>query len=411
MNNATYSCQICHSTNLKSVAFFGFLPPVNAMKEVGITHSSHKVYPLQLVQCEDCRLVQIDHQLPREEIFPYSYPYLSGSTQILKDNFADLAATSLSKNIFKANDLVVDIGSNDGTLLKAFQVHQADVLGVEPTQAGEKAIEAGIPTLCQYFDEDAVDKILASKGEASLVTAANVFAHIQNPSSIVQSIDKLLKEEGVFISENHYLPSVVEGLQYDTVYHEHLRYYHLGALAALFSKHGFEIFDAELIPTHGGSIRVYAARTGKRDISNSVKKLLQKEEELGLNSSNWHEPFEQNVMQTKYDLQNLLFKIKRDGQSVYGIGAPSRASTLISYCGIDHTILDAVMEISTSGKLNKYMPGTLIPVLDEKLLFEEQPDYALLLSWHIAEQLIPILKNKGYKGKFIVPLPTAQIIE
>ncbi len=238
-----------------------------------------------------------------------------------------------------------------------------------------------------------------------------MFAHIGDIHSVVDGIVDLLDpQNGVFISESHYLLGLIKTVQYDTIYHEHLRYYSLKSLAYLLEKHGLEVFNVKLIPTHGGSIRVYAARKGQRKIMPSVKKQLAAEEKAGLSSGKAFKEFRRRVIESKYDLLGLLGKLKKKGAKIYAIGAPSRASTLVSYTGLDDGILDCVMEIKTSHKVNKYMPGTRIPVLDEVKLFKDQPEYALLLSWHIAKELIANLKKAGYKGKFIIPLPEPKIV-
>jgi len=213
----------------------------------------------------------------------------------------------------------------------------------------------------------------------------------------------------VFVSESHYLLPLVETLQYDTIYHEHLRYYHLGALQQLLGGHGLEIFRVKRIPTHGGSIRVFSALKGRYPVDASVPKTLAEEDQLGITDGTALKTFRERVIQSKVELHALLAPIKAEGQKIYGIGAPSRASTLINYTGLDDGLIECVMEVSGSHKLNKYVPGTRIPVLDEKKLFEDQPEYALLFSWHIAEELMTNLRKKGFLGKFIVPLPKPHI--
>jgi hypothetical protein len=198
-------------------------------------------------------------------------------------------------------------------------------------------------------------------------------------------------------------------LQYDTIYHEHLRYYSLHSLQYLLGMHGLEVIHARRIPTHGGSIRVYAARRGECPVQPSVRATLEAESAAGLNAQHLS-VFKRRVVQSKLDLYRLLCDIKRQGHRIYGIGAPSRASTLINYVGIDDGILDCVLEIKGSLKIGKYMPGTLVPVIEESRLYQDQPEYALLLSWHIADELVPKLRQKGYKGRYISPLPTPAIV-
>jgi hypothetical protein len=218
----------------------------------------------------------------------------------------------------------------------------------------------------------------------------------------------MLDEDGIFISESHYLVPLIETLQYDTIYHEHLRYYALQSLTYLLEMHGLEIIHAKRIPTHGGSIRVYAARQRQRPVQPSVAEILAMEER----ALTWERlmEFRRRVSQSKLDVMAMLKDIRGRGEKVYGVGAPSRASTLVNYVGLDDSIIDCVLEIKGSYKIGKMMPGTLIPVIEESKLFTDQPEYALLFSWHIADELIPKLKEKGFRGRFIVPLPTPRIV-
>ncbi|HVT03399.1 MAG TPA: class I SAM-dependent methyltransferase [Thermoanaerobaculia bacterium] len=405
---AVRNCQVCGSDRLEPVIFIGYLPPVNAMLPVGSIPEEQPAYPAQMLRCSACTLVQLGLIVDPQILFPPSYPYTSGTTSILRENFAELSREVMALYPLAKQDLVVDIGSNDGTLLSNFAALGNPVFGIEPTNAGKLANERGIETTISFFNDLAAADTLKRKGKARIVTATNVFAHIEGIHGIVDAILTMLHDDGIFISESHYLLSLVETLQYDTIYHEHLRYYALGSLRHLLAMHDLEVIHARRIPTHGGSIRVYAARKGRYPVQSSVDKIL-KQESDELTPARLA-AFRQAVVQTKLDLHALLGSIKKQGGRVFGIGAPSRASTLINYVGLDDGILDCVLEIQGSYKIGKYIPGTLVPVVDESLLFSEQPDYALLLSWHIADELIPKLRARGFKGRFIVPLPVPRII-
>ena len=399
-------CQVCDSPDLNSVLFIGYLPPVNAMPRIGTRPAEQPAYPAELLHCTKCQLVQIGLIVDPAILFPPTYPYTSGTTKILRDNFAQLSEEVAQRYPLKKSDLIIDVGSNDGTLLSNFTEH-AKVFGIEPTNAGELARQRGIPTLTSFFNRTAVEKTLAEQGKAKIVTATNVFAHIEDVHEIVDCIDKLLADDGIFISESHYLLSLIETLQYDTIYHEHLRYYSLTALKYLLEMHGFEIIYARRIPTHGGSIRVYAARKGRYPVDAAAKQLVA-EEKQQITSESLRQ-FARSVTQTKLDLLALLKDLKTKGSRIYGVGAPSRASTLINYVGLDDGILDCVLEIKGSYKIGKYVPGTIIPVVEEERLFSDQPEYALLLSWHIADELIPKLTSRGFKGRYIIPLPSSRV--
>lgn len=401
-------CQVCNNPDLHSVFFLGYLPPVNKMPSIGGRPSEQAAYPAELLFCSKCQLVQIGLIVDPNILFPPEYPYTSGTTKILRDNFAELYAECKTLFPLSASDLAVDIGSNDGTLLSNFKNGGHKVHGIEPTQMGNLANERGIPTSISFFGAEIAKKVRAEHGAARVITATNVFAHIENIHEIVKSILLLLDEKGTFISESHYLLGLITDLQYDTIYHEHLRYYSLHSLKYLLEMHGLEVYHAKKIPTHGGSIRVYSARKGVHQVKPTVEALLKEEQQTGLNTEKL-KSFRQRAVVSKLELYSLLQAIKKAGHRIYGIGAPSRASTLINYVGLDDGILDCVLEVKGSYKVGKYMPGTIIPVLEESRLFSDQPEYAMLLSWHIADEIIVKLREKGYRGKFIVPLPSPQI--
>ena len=401
------SCQICSSRKLESIMFLGYMPPVNQMHTIGDHPHEQPGYPAEILYCTNCHLVQLGLIVDPKILFPSSYPYTSSTTKILRDNFAELYKECTKIIKLKEEDLVIDIGSNDGNLLGNFK-NNHKVLGITPEEIGKIAIAKGIPTIIDYFRKEVVDKVKKEHGMAKIITATNVFAHIENINEITELILEILEKDGVFISESHYLLPLIQTLQYDTIYHEHLRYYSLHSLKFLLEKHGLEVIRAKEIPTHGGSIRVYAARKGMYKVKDTVKKQLDKEKNVILNKENLLE-FKEKVVLSKLQLHSLLLGIKKQGKTIYAIGAPSRASTLINYVGLDDGIIDCVLEVKGSHKTSKYMPGTLIPVLEASKLFDDQPDYALLLSWHIADELMPKLKAKGFRGECIVPLPGPNI--
>lgn len=401
-------CQVCGSANLKNILFLGYLPPVNKMPNIGDFPKEQASYPALLLNCPRCRLVQLGLIVDPQVLFPPEYPYTSGTTKVLRDNFAELYQECRQLVSLDANDLIVDIGSNDGTLLSNFaQTHR--VQGITPEDIGSLARQRGISTLTSYFNREAVEQVLRDQGQARVITATNVFAHIEHVHEVVENILELLTEDGVFISESHYLFDLLATLQYDTIYHEHLRYYSVHSLKYLLEQHGLEIFHVKNIPSHGGSIRVYSARRGKYPIKDTVAKFLDDENKKMREDEAFRE-FKKNVVLSKLALHELLYKLKGEAKRIVGIGAPSRASTLINYVGLDDGILDCVLEIKGSYKIGKTIPGTLIPVQEESLLYTDQPDYALLLSWHIAEELAPKIKQKGFKGDFIIPLPRPRIL-
>lgn len=404
------SCQICESKDLQSVLFLSYLPPVNTMRPLEKAHDGEEWFPAEVLRCPKCHLVQLGYAADPNVLFPPDYPYTSGTTKILRDNFADLYSEVKEIVRLQPDDLIVDIGSNDGTLLKNFLDGGHRVLGVEPSLTSELAKQKGVDTMMTFFDSAAAERVLRERGRAKVITATNVFAHIHGVHALMDNIVKLLTEDGVFISESHYLLDLLKTVQYDTIYHEHLRYYSLTSLQYLLEQHGLDIFHVKKIPTHGGSIRVYASKA-KRPVNDSVEKLLNEEKDVGLLGDGWVKPFRQSVLDSKLKLYELLSKIKFEGKRIVAIGAPSRASTLMNYVGLDDGIIESVLEIAGSKKIGKFMPGRHIPVLEESILYRDpQPEYALLLSWHITDELTVNLKKRGYRGDFIVPLPVPRII-
>jgi len=402
-------CQVCGHDKLETVLSLGYMPPVNQMVPVGQVPRQQPWFPTTLLYCGQCELVQLGVAVDPVIIFPPEYPYTSGMTKILRDNFAELYAESSKMLGLKKEDLAIDIGSNDGTLISNFQKGGHRILGIEPTDVAKIANERGIPTLQRYFSKDVAREVKQAHGAAKVITAANCFAHIEDIHAIVDGILEMLAPDGVFISESHYLIGLLDRLQYDTIYHEHLRYYSVGSLAHLLSMHGLEVFHARPIPTHGGSIRVYAARQGTRPVQGSVKTMIEAEPR-GDAMRKRLQKFRNDVMLSKLRLLALVRDIKEKGGRIVGISAPSRASTLVNYVGLDEAIVDYVCEIKGSLKIGKCMPGTLIPVVEESRMFGDQPDCAIIFSWHIAEELAPKLRSKGYRGMLVTPLPVPKAL-
>ena len=402
-------CQICGSEKLDAVLSLGYMPPVNQMVPVGQVPRQQPWFPTDLLHCRNCDLVQLGLAVDPVIIFPPEYPYTSGTTKLLRDNFADLQRESAALLGLTNKDFVVDIGSNDGTLISNFQKAGNRILGIEPTDVGDIANSRGIPTIKRYFGKEVAREVVAEHGHARVVTAANCFAHIEDVHAIVDGIVEMIGEDGVFISESHYLIPLLDTLQYDTIYHEHLRYYSLTSLKHLLEMHGLEVFHARPIPSHGGSIRVYAGKKGKHKVQESVAKMLAAEPR-GEAMAKRLKQFKHDVLLSKLRLLAMLKDLKEKGARVVGISAPSRASTLFNYVGLDDGIIDYVCEIPGSLKIGKCMPGTAIPVVDETKLFEDQPECAIIFSWHIADELAPKLRAKGYKGQMITPLPVPRFL-
>jgi hypothetical protein len=316
-------------------------------------------------------------------VFPVDYPYSSGHSKALHANFEDLAEQAAKFS--GPMDLVVDIGANDGTLLSKFPMH-VRTLGVEPTDQADSIDGYAMKA---FFGEDVARTIKELHGPAKVITACNVLAHVENIDDVMAGIKHLLADDGVLIAENHDLASVVDG-QWDTIYHEHLRFFSPHSFAWLLRQHELSVRHVQAIPTHGGSFRTVASK--------------------GAWGTGFAPP------RAEYDFARLDWNARSQREMIrshceagtYGIGATARATTLINYCGLDVEDLACVCEVSGSDKIGRLIPGTRIPVVDEVRLWEEQPPRAMLLSWHMADVIVPKLREKGYEGEIIVPLPSLE---
>lgn len=388
-------CQICGSTNLDQTLSLGYMPPVNQMIRIG-ERAQHDWLPTDLLYCNDCTLVQLGVIADKETVFPRDYPYTSGTTKLLRDNFKNLQ-TECETMLGLRRHLVVDIGSNDGTLLAEFQAAGQTVVGIEPTDVAKIAAKKGITTVQSFFDKQAADAIINKFGKAKLITMTNCFAHIEDVHQAIENVKRLLAPDGVFVTESHYVLDLLNGLQFDAIYHEHLRYYSLRTLEKLFLMHDLHIIHDKHIPTHGGSIRVYVSRQPGATAATNVEPV---------NVRPRLAKFAHDIRQLKCRALIELATCKMAGYRIVGLSAPSRAATLVNYFGLDEDIIDCVYEVKGSLKIGRYMPGTQIPICDEKELFEEiEPDTCVIFSWHIADELVPKIRQRGYRGNVLIPIP------
>ena len=403
-------CQVCSSSRLRRILELGNHPAVVFLTEGELGGKKDVRYPLGIQFCEDCGCVQSRYIVDPQILFGGEYHHISGIPVSFRKHLQDLAAILAKRFNLAPQDLVVEIGSSDGALLEQLQPYKVKVLGIDPSSVAKIAIEKGIPTISQFFSEETAQTALRKFGKAKIVVALNTFAHVAALDSLVKGVNLLLDDGGVFVTESHYLMDLISKLQYDFIYHEHLRYYSLKTLVYLLGKYGMEIFDVQRIPTHSGSIRVFASRKGVYPISASVSSLLEEESGSGLSSFSTYEEFARKAEAHKTLLRDMLSTLKQEGNRIVGLTYPARALTLMQYCGIGEQFLDYITEKSPL-KVGKYAPGTHIRIVDESVLFEDQPDYGLLLSWHLAGEIIPKFKANGFKGKFIIPLPEPRIAD
>lgn len=403
-------CQVCNNNELVEILNLGHQPIVQNYRTENQLHEEETTYPLCLVRCEKCDLLQLNYIVDPKLVFPPHYPYRTGLTNMLIQNFESLAEGMKASGQYADGDLVVDIGSNDGTLLESFRKRGSKVVGVEPTRAARVANKNKIKTYEEFFNMNSAKKIIQKHGKAKVVTATNVFAHIDDAPRLIRAIKAMMAKDGVFVSESQYLADIVEKLEFDTVYHEHLRFYTLKPLIRLANDAGMSVVDAERISAAGGSIRVFM-KIGTHKASLRVSELLKEEELLGLYSTKALREFGAQVVKAKNDLLTLLLGVKKTGATIAGISSSARSNTLLGFTKINTHLVSYAGEKQGSPKIGLFTPGTHIPVYDEKKIFEEQPEYALVLSWHIGEELMKIYRKLGYKGKFIMPLPKPRIIK
>jgi len=401
-------CYICSSTSLTNFLNLGnHPPPLNFVTKERLL-DRNEAFPLQVFFCSNCGLVQLGDAVDPKIMFK-EYLYTSGISTAFRTHLESFAEKLVERFSPNKDDLVIDIASNDGTLLQFFKNSGLRVLGVEPSNIADIAKENGIQTVNDFFNEEVAKQILDENGQAKIITITNAFAHIKDLDSLMNGIKILLKEDGVFVSESQYLVDIIEKLEYDTIYHEHLRYYCLKPLIQLFEKYNMEVFDCERISSHGGSIRVYASLKGKFTKSDNVKNIIDYEDKLKLSEIETYQAFAKKIYENKNKLIALLSKIKADGHNIVGISAPARSSTILNFCNINTENLEYIAEKSVL-KIGKFTPGSHIPVVGDKQLVSDQPDFALLLSWHLSDSIIPKIRNDGFKGKIIIPLPEPKII-
>jgi SAM-dependent methyltransferase len=384
-------CQVCGSDNLAEIIDLGHQPPCAALLSKEQLRQPEVGYPLRLNQCLDCTLAQLDYVVPGHKIYPIDYPYIAGISWPVVEAHRKMAEHICTR--FRPSS-VLDIGSNDGTLLAQFKALGCSVLGVEPTGVGYIAEKAGIPTAHACFDE----RIAAEFGAFDVITMTNVFAHMAELGSVMRGVCKALNKDGVLVIENHYLLDVLERNQFDTVYHEHIRTYTLQSLRTLFSMYGLEIFDAARVPRYGGNIRVFVGWRGRHGVSDAVYDLTKLEAE-----TDWAaliRNFRHGVALAKEVF--LAYTHKR--QSV-GCSAPGRASTLLNYFGATTSHLSYTGEIDGSLKIGKYIPGCHIPIVSNIRLLEDEPESIVLLAWHYAEEIATRLRKEGVRSKLVAPLP------
>lgn len=404
-------CRLCGCEDLKEVLRLAPTPPANEFVPDGT--AAQEEFPLYLSACGRCKHVQLPVVVDPERLFR-NYVYVSGTSPVFVDHFRRYAADMITQLNLAPGDLVVEVGSNDGTLLKFFRDAGMRVLGVDPATAIARAATAdGVETWSEFFTEDLAKRIVAERGHAMLVIANNVFAHADDLKDIALGVKHLLNGRGVFTFEVSYLPDVIEKTLFDTVYHEHLSYHAVGSLARFLTTVGIPLRDVQRISTHGGSIRGLAAGAhSARPVSRSVTDLIAYEAALGLEEDP-ERPMrllQQQISALRFQLNGFLDTAKSEGKRVAGFGAPAKATTLMYQFGLGAEDLEFIVDDSPL-KQGLHTPGKRVPVLPSSAIEERKPDYLVVLAWNFADPIIA--KNQAFRaagGKFVVPIPEFRVV-
>ena len=408
--NFVKKCRICSSNNLKMILDLGEQPPSNSFINKNELNSLESKFPLRLFWCKDCYLVQLLDIVDKEYLFK-NYFYMTSASKPIVEHFKKYAQDVFQEFLQKDDSFVVEIGSNDGSLLKEFKKLGASILGIEPaTNLSELANQSNITTKNTFFSSQVSKEIIKSR-HASVVIANNVIAHIEDLQDLMYGIKILIGNHGVFIFEVPYLVDLIKNLEFDTVYHEHLSYFSILPLLKLVKQFGLEIFDIRKQSVHGGTLRIFVSKQNNFEVSSSIDDFINSEYELGLDKNLIYDSFSEKIKKLKIQLKELLVELKKENKSLFGYGASAKGNVLLNYCKIDNTILDFIID-TTPIKQGKYTPGTHIPVYSpDKILDEGDGSIALLLAWNYKSQILA--KENQFRangGKFLLPIPQPELI-
>ena len=401
------NCRVCRHSNLQKVISLGSMPPANAFLKKEELDAKEQSFPLEVYFCKSCGFVQLVDIVDPELLFR-NYVYVSSTSPVFVQHFRELAGKTINKLNLQKNSLVVDIGSNDGILLRPFKELGMKVLGIDPAKKiAEMATKSGIETLPVFFDAKVAGEIAKTRGRAKVITATSVFSHVDNLDEFTNGVKELLDDDGIFIIEVYYLKDLLEKKLFDTIYHEHLSYFTLKAMLNLMERLEMEVFDADKTDTHGGSLRVFIQKkNGPHKKAESVKTLLREEEKAKLHELSTYTKFAEKIERNKEALNNLLKSLKSDGKRIAGYGAPAKGNTLLNYFRIGTGLVEYIVDDS-SWKQGLYTPGMHIPVVSLEHLNKNKPDYILILAWNFADSIINKISDFD---RFIIPVPIPQVV-
>jgi 2-polyprenyl-3-methyl-5-hydroxy-6-metoxy-1,4-benzoquinol methylase len=407
-------CRFCKTELTDVFIDLGNSPASNSFLTSEQINNPETYFPLKVYTCSKCFLVQIDEYKKSNTIFDSNYVYFSSYSKSWLVHSKKYTELMIERFGYNTESLVVEIASNDGYLLQYFKEKNIDVLGIEPTaNTAEVAIKKGIETVVDFFGVKLAKELVAKGIKADLLLGNNVLAHVPEIVDFVGGMKILLKEKGVVTMEFPHLMKLVEYNQFDTIYHEHFSYLSFHTAQQIFASQGLQLFDVDEIPTHGGSIRIYAkhAEDRSKPISENVTSLLKKEREKGMDSSAFYNDFQKKTLKVKLDFIDFLIQQKRNGKTVAAYGAAAKGNTLLNYSGVKKDLVDFVADANPH-KQDKFLPASHIPVVNENYLKEQKPDYVIIFPWNLKDEITQQLAYiKDWGGKFVIPIPSLEIID
>jgi SAM-dependent methyltransferase len=403
-------CRFCSAGLTTTFVDLGMSPLCESYIPAEALNHMEPFYPLHVFLCTECFLVQLDEYVTPEHIFT-EYAYFSSYSDSWVEHARRYVDKISERLDLGASSRVVEVASNDGYLLQHFVGRGIPVLGIEPAaNVGRVAIEKGVPTITRFFGVQTATDVAREHGRADLIVGNNVLAHVPDINDFVHGLQILLKPAGTVTMEFPHLVRLMEGNQFDTIYHEHFSYLSLIAVQGIFKAHGLRLYDVEEIPTHGGSLRIYACHEdAATPAGQAVHDLIRREEQFGLRKRETYARFGEQVMETKRKLLAFLIEARREGKRLAGYGAPGKGNTLLNYCGIRTDFLDYTVDRNPY-KHGKYLPGTHIPIYPPERIRETRPDYVLILPWNLRDEIVSQLGYiRDWGGRFVVPIPELEI--
>jgi len=406
------TCRFCGNQLATTFVDLGMSPLSNSYVKEEDLNKGEVFYPLHALVCEKCFLVQLNYVQMPQDIFG-DYAYFSSYSESWLKHAQELAFNAVRRFNLNSDSKIIEVASNDGYLLQYFRELNFNVLGIEPSaNVAACAIEKGISTIVDFFGTRLAHRLITEKQEADLIIGNNVLAHVPDINDFIEGMKMILKPGGTIIMEFPHLLRLIEGNQFDTIYHEHFSYISLLAADKIFKAHDLCIYDVEELTTHGGSLRIYAKHADNSLLKTSaaVKKVLDDEIDFKLDQVGTYAMFSEKVRRVKYNILDLLIKIKNSNKEIAGYGAPAKGNTLLNYCGIRSDFISYTVDRNPY-KQGKYLPGTHIPVFSPEKIKDTKPDYILILPWNIKDEVISQLAYiRDWGGKFIIPVPEIEVI-